>query len=366
MRLFRILALVACAAGCESADPCADGTPGTVCRVAGTGGRAFDGDGKTATDTALYMPSQVRRGPDGLIYLADFNNQRIRRIENDGTISTIAGSGEHLGATVGVTATDSPLENPVDFDFLPDGRLVFVSSHDPRVLVIDFDGTIQRLAGDGNFPAVIGNEGDNGPAIDARFVSLSGIAVAPDGTIYVADGDANRLRVITPDGIIRTLAGTGAPGYVGDGQPAITAKLDAPSALTLDGGGNLFVADVANCLIRKITPDGLIHTVAGTNNPGFSGDGGPARSADLAHADGIAVAADGTLFLGDRYNNRLRMVAPDGTITTVAGTGMDGGAGDGGPVEEAHIGYISRVQIDVDGSILFSDQTNSTVRRLIR
>ena len=351
--------------GCAAEpDPCDDGTPGTVCRVAGTGERSFDGDGKLATQTSLYLPSQVRRGPDGLLYIADFNNHRIRRIEESGVVSTVAGSGVHLGGVAGVPAAESSLENPVDFDFLPDGRLVFVSPHDPRVLLVDFDGTLQVFAGNGLF-AEIGNEGDGGSPLNARFVGLAGIAVAPDGTVYLSDGEANRIRVIR-DGIIDTLAGTGAPGYRGDGTSAKSATLDGPSALALDSNGNVFVSDVRNCLVRKIAPDGLIWTIAGTNNVGYSGDGGPALAADLAHTDGIAIDSDNTLYIGDRYNNRLRMIASDGTITTVAGNGEDGGIGDGGPAEAARVGYISRVQIDIDGGVLFTDQTNSTVRKLVR
>src|SRR5690606_27956912 len=128
--------------------------------------------------TAFYLPSQIRRGPDGLLYVMDFNNQRVRRIEADGTVTTVAGEGFHAGATEGIRAIDSALENPIDFDFLPDGRLIFVAYHGPRVFVIHHDGFLLVISGD-VFTADRGNEGDGGPAKFARFRQLAGIAVGP-------------------------------------------------------------------------------------------------------------------------------------------------------------------------------------------
>ncbi len=351
--------LMACTA---SPDPCETGEPGTVCRIAGTGEPSFNGDGRDALDTGLYHPTQVRRGPDGLLYVMDFNNMRLRRIEQDGTVSTVAGSGIHAGASVGDIAYESSLENPIDFDFLPDGRIVFVSYHDPRVLVIDFDGRLQAIAG--SLPGTSGSEGDGGLAKDARFIELAGIAVTADGTIYVSDSKAARIRRIR-NGMISTYAGFGVPGYTGDGGPADQARLSDPSALTFDLGGNLLVSDTGNCAIRKIALDGTISTFAGIGYPGFGGDGGPASKAMLAHPEGIAVAADGTMFIGDRFNNRVRRVSVDGTIDTIAGTGDGGLSGDGGPALDATFGKLARVSVDTDGSLLIADQTNSTIRRLV-
>ncbi len=363
MRLLPVALLGIAASGCASQDPCAEGVPGTVCPIAGTGDMAFNHDGLPATETAFFLPSEVRRGPDGLLYIMDFNNQRIRRIELDGTVSTIAGDGFHAGAIEGSVATDSSLENPIDFDFLPDGRLVFVSYHDPRVLMIDHDGTLQLVAGNAQ-PGIRGDEGDGGPADQAQFIETVGITVAPDGAIYISDPMANRVRVIR-DGMIDTLAGTGFAGGLGDGGPAKAAALNEPSALTLDATGNLYISDAANCTVRRITPDGTISSVAGSNVHGYSGDGGPALVATLALPDGIAVGPDGTLYIGDRFNSRVRKVTPDGTITTIAGTGTRGYSGDGGPAVEAELGYISRVQLDSDGGLLISDQSNSTIRKIL-
>jgi hypothetical protein len=354
------LAIVAATTGCPSSvgiDPCgAEGIPGTLCHIAGNGEEGFNGDGLAAPETALYLPSQMRRGPDGLLYIMDFSNQRLRRIEANGTVTTIAGDGFHAGAIDNVPALESPLENPIDFDFLPDGRIVFVSYHDPRVLMIDADGMLHVVAGAVD-AGERGDEGDGGPPLFARFIELHGILVGPDGTIYLADTGANRIRVIRGglDGTVETIAGIGGTGgYTGDGGPALAATLHDPSGLALDPSGNLYVGDTINCVVRKISPDGIITTVAG-NGP----DG------ELSRLEGIAVDADGTLYVGDKFNSVIRRVESDGTLTTIAGTGTRGAAGDGGPALSAQLGYIARIQFDVDGSLFIADQTNATVRRLV-
>jgi DNA-binding beta-propeller fold protein YncE len=362
--MWRLAAIALALSGCAGEpDPCAETVPGAVCFIAGTGDRAFNGDGRAATATSFYFPSQARRGPDGLLYVMDMNNQRLRRIEADGTVSTIAGQGDHLGATLGVPATESPLENPIDFDFLPDGRIVFVSYHDPRVIVLDSDGTLQLIAGSGE-PPIPGFEGDGGPAVDARFRELSGIAIDPAGRIFVADSGARRIRMIE-NGVISTLAGTGLEGYAGDGGPATLADLNAPSAVALDAAGNLYVSDTGNCAIRRVALDGTIQTIAGIGEFGYAGDGGAATTAQFAHQEGLAVAPDGTLYVADRFNFRIRKIAPDGTITTLMGSGANGPTDNGAMADEVKIGHVSRIQFDGDRGLLISDQTNSRVLELL-
>lgn len=345
------------AIGC-GADRCLERTPGTLCPVAGVGGIGYNGEGLPAEETKLNLLSRVRRAPDGLIYLMDFNNFRLRRIDEDGRIRTAVGSGVHGFADTETDALDSPLENPIDFDYLPDGRVVIVSYHDPRVLVLADDGRLETIAG----TSTVGDSGDGGPALEAEFNQLDGIAIAPDGTIYVSDSRANRVRRIR-DGVVTTVAGTGEPGTSGDGGPGDEAQLDWPTAITLDADGNLFIAERVGCVVRKLAPDGTISTVVGTGVSGFSGDGGPATSAQLNWPDGIAIAEDGTMYITDGANFRVRRIDPSGVITTIAGTGTNGTEGVGGDALDAELGFLSRVALDGD-SLLVADQSNSFARRL--
>jgi hypothetical protein len=289
--------------------------------------------------------------------VVDFNNQRIREITADGTMLTVVGDGRHTFASTGEPATSSPLENPIDAAFDGDGRLVFVSLHDPRVLYVDDDGILRSLAGTGNF----GDSGDGGPAQSATFTELSGLAIADDGTIYVADGLANRVRAITPDGTIALVAGSGARGHAGDGGPATEAALSYPTALALDADGRVLFADSGNHAVRRVDADGTIETIAGTGSPGFSGDGGPAIEAALHTPEGIAVAPDGRIFVSDWENNRVRVIDPSGTIDTFAGNGSPDFDGDGGPALTAGLAGPARLTLSQE-MLYIADQLNDCVR----
>ena len=349
--------------GCGGPDPCDDPEPGMICGLAGTGEYGFNRDGKPAEESDLYLPSAVRRGPDGLIYVMDFNNQRLRVIDEDGTMRTVVGSGFHALADPDLPAVDSPLENPIDFDFLPDGRLVFVSYHDPRVIVVD-EGELEVIAGTTEL-GVRGDEGDFGPPLLAQLIQPDGITVDEEGAIYVSDSMANRVRVIRDD-IIQTVAGNGDAAYAGDGGPGTEASLSWPTALEFDDDGNLLIADARNHVVRSLAPDGTITTIAGTGTRGLAGDGGPAIEAELNEPTGLAVAEDGTIYVSDRGNFRIRAISPDGVIDTIAGTGEEGYSGDGGPALEAELGYVARVALDTDGrQLLVADQSNACARRVI-
>jgi serine/threonine-protein kinase len=290
----------------------------------------------------------ARRGPDGRIYVSDFNNQRLRAIGEDGLVTTVAGSGWHSFAFAGEPALDSPLENPIDLAFLPSGELAFVQLHDPRVLRIDQDGILQIIAGTGDI-GVTGDEGDGGPALAAQFMELAGLAVAPDGTVFVADDLANRVRVIR-DGMIDTYAGTGLADFSGDGGPATEAGLNHPTALDLDAEGNLYIADYSNGAVRRVTPAGIITTVVGPDV--------------LAAPDGVAVGADGTLYVSDRDAHVIRRVDPGGAVVTIAGTGERGFGGNAGPAALAQLDFPARITLDGD-SLLVADQANSCIRRIV-
>lgn len=348
---------------CTDSDPCERGVAGTLCPVAGTGDAAFNGDGHTADSTSFYLPSSARRGPDGLLYVMDYNNHRLRRIDWSGTVQTLAGDGFHAGATAGAIATESSLENPIEFDFLPDGRVIFVSYHDPRVMTLEPDGTLGVIAGD-VFQAERPHEGDGLPTQYARFFELTGITIAPDNAIYLADATGNVVRVIR-NGVIYPFAGTGGQGYSGDGGPAVDAVLSGPSAVAADASGNVYIADSLNSVVRRVAADGTISTFAGTGVRGFSGDGGAATEADLSQPYGVEVSPEGSVYIADRYNGSVRVVPPDGIISTLAGDGTLGHDGDFGPASDARLGGLNRIHLDRDGGLLVADQTNNCIRKIL-
>lgn len=343
-------------AGCQP--PCGD--PGVICRIAGTGELGFNRDGLPAEQSDFFLLSSVRRGPDGHLYLMDFNNMRLRMIDDDGVVQTIAGDGFHAAADVTARATESPLENPIDFAFAPDGSIVFVSYHDPRVIRITQDGGLEVLAGTGEV-GLRGNEGDFEDALTAQFIQLDGIAIDDDGTVYVSDSRAHRIRKIQ-GGVVYPVAGNGRDAFAGDGGPATDASLNWPTALELDGDGNLYVADALNHAIRRISPDGIITTIAGDGTQGFAGDGGPPEAARLAQPYGVTVAPDGTVYIADRENFRIRRIQ-GGVIDTIAGVGEVGFAGDGGPALAAKLGHVARIALDGD-VLLVADQSNGCARRI--
>lgn len=360
-RALSIAALVAAFTACSDAEEThpSCGGEGVICHVAGTPGQAgFNGDGLSAEDTQLNLPSAARRGPDGLLYVMDFNNMRLRCRLDAGVVDTIAGNGVHAFAFHNGPALESPLENPIDFAFMPDGRIVVVSLHDPRVLILDHDGTLLLLAGTGD----VGNGGDDRPADEATFSELTATAVAADGSVFVSDAEANRIRVIRPDGNVYAYAGTGERGDSGDGGPALEARLSHPEGLALDVDGNLYVADSFNHRIRRIDAQtGTIDTVAGIPGAGgLAGDGGPATEAELRFPRGVSVAPDGRLYIADTFNHRIRRIEEDGTIVTVAGTDK-GHRGDGGPALEAQLKGPAYIEVTED-ALLIPDMQNQTVR----
>lgn len=348
------LPLVSCTPPTE-APPCEG--EGVICHLAGTGEAGFNGDGHAPSETALNLPSAARRGPDGLLYVMDFNNMRLRCRIGGGVIDTVVGNGVHAFASHNENALESPLENPIDFDFLPDGRIVLVSLHDPRVLLIDHDGTLLAIAGTGD----VGDGGDGRPADTAKFNELAAIVVAPDGSIFVSDDEANRVRVIRPDGNVYAYAGSGERGEGGDGGPAVDAQMFHPEGLALDQDQNLYVADSFNHRIRRIdAATGDIETVAGIGTGGLSGDGGPATEAQLQWPRGVSVAPDGRLYIADTFNHRVRRIDEDGTLATVAGT-SEGYAGDGSVATEARLKGPAYIEV-TDDALYIPDMQNQVVR----
>lgn len=220
---------------------------------------------------------------------------------------------------------------------------------------------IQTVAGSDLAP-------NGAPALSAVLSQTEGITADSSGAVYVADADNNRVRKITVDGKIQTIAGTGVAGFAGDGGPAVAALLNHPYGLALDIQGNLYVADLGNARVRKISPDGTVRTVAGggTTVPGGNGDGGPAVSAQLLQPRNIAVDPDGTLYISDFGAHRVNQVSPGGILTTLAGTGNAGFAGDGGSAQLAQLKSPAGLASDGNGAVYIADSANSRIRKVYR
>ena len=209
-----------------------------------------------------------------------------------------------------------------------------------------------------------GFSGDGGPATAANLKAPLGVAPLPDGGLLIADGGAARIRRVSATGIITTVAGTGTPSYSGDGGPATAAGLYAPSGVAAMPDGGFLIADTGNSRVRRVSPDGTITTVAGTGTPGFSGDGGPATAAQLGVNSpySVAVTADGGFLIGDEVNKRVRRVSPTRIITTVVGTGVQGSSGDGGAATAAQLNVPMGVATTPDGGFLIADEFGNRVR----
>jgi sugar lactone lactonase YvrE len=245
-------------------------------------------------------------------------------------ITTYAGPGLPVNGTQATTqAIDSP------YSVTPDGAGGFyvASSILNRVYRVGADGRLSLAAGNGLY----GYSGDGGPATSAWLNRPTGVAVDSAGSLFIADSQNFRIRKVTQGGVINTVAGNGTRGYSGDYGPATSAQFSNPTGVAVDSSGNLFIADTGNDRIRKVTPDGVISTVAGNGTYGYSGDGGPATSAQLYSPSSVAVDSAGNLFIADVNNNLIRKVTPGGVISTVAGNGTYGYSGDGGPATSTQV-----------------------------
>lgn len=287
--------------------------------VAGTGRRAFSPDGGPAASAALVRPVAVAVGPHGVIYIAEGN--RVREVDTVGLISTVAGTGDPGDAGDGGPATSAELNMPQGLAVDSAGRLYIADTLNNRVRRVDPDGTIRTVAGTGE----AGYTGDGLPAIVARLNLPTGLAIGFGDELFISDTANNVVRQLGADGIIRTVAGTGEAGYRGDGDPALYAELHDPGGLAFDDEGNLYVADALNQRIRRVDVKGEIVTVAGTGIAAFSGDNGQGIFAELDLAtnplegmgQGLAVGPTGDLFIADGLNHRLRKLDVSGVISTV-------------------------------------------------
>jgi uncharacterized protein (TIGR03437 family) len=326
---------------------------GTISTLAGTGSIGFSGDGSQAAKAQLANPWSVCVDAGGNVYVADQMNFRIRKISSDGTISTVAGDGLLSYSGDGGLAAKAQLDGPQGVAMDAAGDLYIADTQNNAVREVSASGVIATIAGTG----IAGLSGDGGQAAAAQLNKPQGVAVDTAGNLYIADTLNNRVRQVSPGGVIATVAGTGVAGSSGDGGPAGNAQLNRPQGLAVDTAGNLYIADVNNSLIRRVAPDGTIHVVAGTGISSYAGDGGPATAAFLNGPEGVAVDSAGNLYIADTGNNRVRLVSPNGVISTIAGTGAAGHSGDGGPAVIAQIASPGSVAVDAAGNLYIGDSS---------
>jgi len=337
-------------------------TTGTISTIAGTGASGFSGDGAAATAAQLNMPHSVALDASGNIYIADWQNQRVRKITKvDGKISTLAGTGAQGGAGDGGLASAAQLNYPQSLSLDSTGNLFVSDYSNYRVRKI--------AANNANITTVVGNgspgwSGDGGAASAAQLGTYLHIAVDASGQIFISDSDNHRIRKVASNGTISTFAGTGTAGSSGDGGPASSAQLNAPAGIAFDASGNLYIVEQSGHRVRKVASDGSISTFAGNGTFGFGGDGAAATAANLAYPQGITTDASGNVYIADTINHRIRKVASDGTITTIAGNGTQGFGGDNGAAVAAQLNGPRAVRIDADDHLVIADTENHRVRKV--
>ena len=333
----------------------------TISTVAGTGTAGFAGDGGQASAANLKFPAGLAFDNAGNLYIADAFNSRIRKMAADGTITTIAGTGGFGHAGDDGPATKAVFNRPYGVALDASGNIYVVDTYGDSVRKIASSGNITVFAGN----SFEGLGGDGGNATGALLDTPTSLAFDAAGNAYIADSKNNRIRKVGTDGKISTFAGTGAPSSTGDGGPAANSMINGPQGVTVDRNGNIYVAETAGHRVRKIAPDGTITTVAGNGNGGFQGDGGPATQASLFYPKAIAVdPRSGNLYIADWLNSRVRVVTPDGKIFTAAGNGSYAYYGDGGPATSAGLKFPWGLAIDSAGNVYFADDENSVIRKL--
>jgi len=279
-------------------------TAGSIYTVAGTGSYGYSGDGGPATDAQLRYPGGVAIDSAGNLYLADTNNHRIRKVNTGGTITTIAGTGEAGYSGDGGAATSAKLYQPRGIAIDSADNLYIADYYNNRIRKVNTGGTITTVAGTGT----AGYSGDGGAATSAKLYYPYDVAIDSSGNLYIADTFNHRIRKVNTGGTITTVAGTGSYGYSGDGGAATSAKLYYPRGVATDSAGSFYIADNLNHRIRKVNTGGTITTVAGTGSAGYSGDGGAATDAKLNNPYGVAIDSAGNLYIADKENHRIRFV----------------------------------------------------------
>lgn len=317
---------------------------------------AFVGWGRREPDS----PGDVAVDGNGIVYVADIRNHQVLTVDKSGQVSNYAGTGEGGYSGDGGPAAGAKLFYPGGVDVDRFGNVYIADTSNLRVRRVAANGTIETIAGTGES----GSSGDGGPATSATFGLPAALAVDAVGQVYVADTRNHRIRKIDSEGIITTIAGTGEPGDSGDGGPATEANVEWPEAVAVDGIGQVYFTSARANRIRMIDLTGTITTIAGGRESGFSGDGGPALSAQFDRPSGVAVGIDGSIYVGDTWNHTVRRIDSEGIISTIAGNGHLGYDGEGSPATEFQLSLPSQVAVDHYGSVYVVDAWEHRIRRL--
>lgn len=370
--VFGLMAFVRCT---PTTPPDTTNAKPVITSVMGTEFPGNNGELLPALDTQLYFPQDIAFGPDGTLYVVDWNNHRVRRLNADGTAQTIAGTGDLIGEDQesGSPGTSVKLNHPTGLCFDSQGRMIIAAWHNSTLKrwdpATDF---IENFAGVGG--RTFG--GDGGPVSEAHLNLPSSVVINSIGEIIFADQANLRIRVIHTNGIVDTICGTGEAGFSGDGGPATQAQIWSPVGQGAQPGGrlsidkrndDLYFADSYNHRIRMIDSTGVVRTVVGNGTPAYTGDGGDPLSASLNTPSDLEVAPDGTLYIADTLNNVIRVVNPERTqITTLVGTGERGFSGDGGPADEAMLANPYGIALASNGDLYIADTYNTRIRRVTR
>jgi len=330
-----------------------------ITTYAGTGEPGNSGDGNFAILANVHYPGGLRFDNKGNLFIADRVYGRIRKVNAYGVITNVAGSGVPGMAGDNGPATAAKVNYPQGMAFDAMGNLYFADSKNNRIRKGDSTGKITTVAGNG----IPGFSGDDSAAVNARLNEPSGVAIDKAGNMYISDTRNHKIRKVDPNGIITTIAGrdTTMHYYFGDGIPAVNAILYTPAGIDVAPDGSVVFVDGGNLCVRKISSDGIITKVAGTpTKPGFAGDDGAATNARFTSPTGIAIDKNGNIFIADLGNYRVRKIGTDGKINTVAGNGNQdqNGYGDGGPAVDATVDRPTCVAVDSSGNLFIGEKAN--------
>jgi sugar lactone lactonase YvrE len=339
------------------------GIPGVITTVAGVGVPEASGDGGPATAAGIHYPFDLVMDEAGNLYVAE--TMRVRKIDASGRITTVVGPPADRDVTTLTEANRLRLGGQTNALAIDVEGNLYVGGGDGDHFVVNRvspAGEVTRIAGTGRS----GFSGDGGPAIEAELGWVYDLDVDPAGNVYLVDAEHHRIRMVDTTGVITTVAGTGRPGYSGDGGPATDARLYNPAGIDIDQAGNIYLADDWNNVIRRIDAStGVITTIAGNGRQAFGGDGGPAIRARFNHPEHVEVGTDGTVYIEDTGNHCIRKVDPAGIITTIVGMCESGFGGDGGPASSALLSEPSGMLLTPDSVLYIADSANNRVRRVI-